>query len=86
MFYSLSPALVQESLLAASKSYPPDKVYGKLEIETSTGEHIGWVSSYYIDVEKTKLAVGIDIPEVAHSGRGYGRNALALFLSYLFRV
>jgi len=58
--------------------------FSKLEIETITGRHIGWVSSYCIDETKEKLAVGIDIPSINDRGKGYGENALGLFMAYLF--
>ena len=56
--------------------------YTKLEIDTAEGKHIGWVSCYKTDEEK--LAVGIDIPAVGNRGHGYGYNALAMFMAYLF--
>jgi len=58
--------------------------YSKLEIDDSSGQHIGWVSSYYIDGSKEKMAVGIDIPLVELRGKGYGESALSCFLAYLF--
>jgi len=59
---------------------------GKLEIETPTGEHIGWVSSYYIDGDKEKLAIGIGIPPLSARGKGYGNAALTLFMEHLFET
>ena len=59
-------------------------VFGKLEIDTSTGQHIGWVSSYYIDSDSEKLAVGVDIPPIDARGKGNGYSALSLFMAYLF--
>lgn len=58
--------------------------FGKLEIEDISGRHIGWVSSYYIGGDKTKTAVGIDLPSIIDRGKGYGENALSLFMAYLF--
>ena len=58
-------------------------VFGKLEIDTSTGQHIGWVSSYSIDGDSEKLAVGIDIPPIDARGKGNGFSALSLFMAYL---
>ena len=66
----------------AVKETPQD--YGKLEIENISGEHIGWVSTYYIDEDKEKLAVGIDIIPLSDRGKGYGKAALSLFMKYLF--
>lgn len=58
--------------------------YAKLEIDTLSGQHIGWVSSYYIDGYTDKKAVGIDIPPIDARGKKYGENALSLFMAYLF--
>lgn len=60
------------------------KIYYKLEIETATGAHIGWVSAYDIDGDSNKLAVGIDIPPPTARGKGYGQEALTAFINYLF--
>ena len=62
------------------------QIYGKLKIDTIEGRHIGWVSSYFIDADKTKLGVGIDIVSIDDRGKGYGENALTLFMAYLFKV
>jgi len=59
-------------------------IFTKLEIETNLGQHIGWVSSYGINGDKTKTAVGIDIPPIDARGKGYGECALSLFMAYLF--
>ncbi|MCL2628391.1 MAG: GNAT family N-acetyltransferase [Oscillospiraceae bacterium] len=67
---------------AALKETP--NVFTKLEIDTNSGQHIGWVSSYCIDRDKNKTAVGIDIPPIDFRGKGYGERALSLFMSYLF--
>jgi RimJ/RimL family protein N-acetyltransferase len=65
--------------------------YAKLEIDTldapgAPGKHIGWVSSYFADDEETKTTVGIDIPAPACRRKGYGENALTLFMAYLCEV
>lgn len=57
---------------------------GVMEIYLSSGEHIGWVSSYYIDDDTTKLAVGIDIPEVKYRSQGNGSKALEYWINYNF--
>jgi len=61
----------------------PDISY-RLEIQTDDGQHIGWVSSYLIDDDETKRAVGIDIPPACARGKGHGKYALILFMAYLF--
>ena len=62
------------------------ETFTKLEIETITGQHIGWVTKYNIDEVKEKTAVGIDIPPINDRGKGYGHNALSLFMAYLFET
>jgi RimJ/RimL family protein N-acetyltransferase len=60
------------------------ETFSRLEIDTITGKHIGWVTSYYIDDNKEKTAVGIDIPSIGDRKKGCGENALSLFMAYLF--
>ena len=69
---------------AAVKVSP--SAYGKLEIYTLTGRHIGWVSAYNIDGDKNRRAVGIDVVPVEYRGKGYGESALTLFMAYLFET
>lgn len=62
------------------------------QIATNDSEqnYIGWVSSYDIDddynftEEGGRLAIGIDIPEMAARGKGYAYQALCAFIDYLF--
>ncbi|MBE5801007.1 MAG: GNAT family N-acetyltransferase [Clostridiales bacterium] len=55
-----------------------------------TGEYIGWISCYCIDAEYNytdgdgHYAFGIDIPGMAHRGKGYGKEAFAAAIQYLF--
>ncbi len=78
----------------AVKNRPDDARRWKFEIEWN-GQHIGWVSAYYIDdrfewVGKVEdgqtvhLALGIDICESDVRGRGIGTNALRAFMNYYF--
>jgi RimJ/RimL family protein N-acetyltransferase len=62
------------------------KKFSRLEIDTITGQHIGWVTTYFIDKTKEKTGVGIDIPSITDRGKGYGENALSLFMAYLFNT
>ncbi|MCL2204499.1 MAG: GNAT family N-acetyltransferase [Defluviitaleaceae bacterium] len=58
--------------------------YSKLEIETASGEHIGWVSCYDIDFEDDEVtAVGMNIPAIANRGKGYGAGALTAYMGTL---
>ena len=62
------------------------QIFRKLEIDTLLGQHIGWVTSYYIDGDEEKIAVGINIPSVDERGKGVGESSLTLFMTYLFRT
>jgi RimJ/RimL family protein N-acetyltransferase len=53
-------------------------------LDTVAGQHLGWVSIYnWKEVEKSTF-IGISIPEEEHWGKGYGTEAVSLFLNYLF--
>lgn len=62
---------------------PPD-VYSVMELDTAEGRHIGGVNRYFIDNDKNLIAVGISIPPLDARGRGYGKNALVLWIAYHF--
>lgn len=68
------------------KTLPEERARWKFEIEAD-GEHIGWVSAYddldYVDNPEMIPAIGIDIPERRHRGKGYGYEALSQFIEYL---
>jgi len=53
-------------------------------IDTVDGRHIGWVNSYDWDEEEHSAFIGICIPEEENWGRGYGTEAVSLFLDFLF--
>lgn len=57
----------------------------RLEICNINETHIGWVSSYYIDENKTKFAIGIDIPNNKFRGKKLGELAFSLYISYLLK-
>ena len=68
----------------------PDAMRYRFEIEDAQGTHLGWVSAYtidtfleYFDTKEEMLAIGIDIPEQAFRHKGYGAEALRLFMEYL---
>ncbi|MGI6782329.1 MAG: GNAT family N-acetyltransferase [Acholeplasmataceae bacterium] len=63
--------------------------YHRLEIEVlDTLEHIGWVSSYYIDdnyqfiSNQGYLTIGIDICHPKHRKQGFGTEAWVLYIDY----
>jgi len=62
----------------------PPKVYGGLELDTDEGRHIGSVSRYFDCGDKNAVCVGIDIPPVDARNKGYGKNALILWMAYIF--
>lgn len=55
-----------------------------LLIETSEGLPIGWVNRYWVDRERGLLKVGIVIVEPSYWHRGFGTEALGLWINYLF--
>ncbi|QAA32540.1 GNAT family N-acetyltransferase [Clostridium manihotivorum] len=64
----------------------PPKSRRRFEICKLDGIHIGWVSSYYINGDTSKLAVGIDIPSERYRGEKLGKAALLLFITYKFET
>ena len=53
-------------------------------IDTVEGQHIGWVNYYNWDREEKSAFIGICIPEEENWGKGYGTEAVSLFLNFLF--
>jgi RimJ/RimL family protein N-acetyltransferase len=53
-------------------------------IDTVDGQHIGWVDYYNWDQEEKSVFIGICIPEEENWGKGYGTEAVSLFLNFLF--
>ena len=73
------------------RALPPDAARSSFHIaeKDAPDRAIGWMNSYCIDADFTYTAgegytaVGIDIPEPAFRGRGYGAQALGAFMAYL---
>jgi RimJ/RimL family protein N-acetyltransferase/N-acetylglutamate synthase-like GNAT family acetyltransferase len=61
----------------------PPEFYSHLEIDTEDGRHVGWVNCYTIDIDEV-IAVGLDIPPIDARRKGCGRNALLLYIAYVF--
>lgn len=61
-----------------------NKHRSRLEVCLDSGKHIGWVTSYFINGDPMKVAVGIDIPEKFYRSQGNGRRALECWMDYLF--
>jgi RimJ/RimL family protein N-acetyltransferase len=57
----------------------------RCQVDTLQGQHLGWVVAYQFDEQAGSIYVGIDLPEVDGWGKGYGTEALQLWVSYLFR-
>ena len=62
----------------------PQELKSRFEIWVEN-THIGWVTYYYIDQNPQYVAVGISIPEMAFWGKGIGREALRMWIEYLFQ-
>jgi RimJ/RimL family protein N-acetyltransferase len=76
---------LREKLKLRLESEPP-RSRRRLDICKPDGNHIGWVSSYYINDDISKLAVGIDIPSERYRGEKLGKAALLLFIAYKFET
>lgn len=74
------PARVRS--LARERTVPPRRMV----IETRAGFPIGTVSRYWADVQTQWLEVGVGIYEARYRGRGYGTEALALWVDHLFET
>jgi RimJ/RimL family protein N-acetyltransferase len=79
-----------KGLAEKSRSLNPDKKRTSFQIcERESRNYIGWCNSYRIDNRFTHIAdgglcaIGIDIPESSAQGKGYGSEALVLFIDYL---
>lgn len=71
--------------LQEKQSHRPSSSQGRAwHIDTVDGQHIGWVSSYNWDQKENCAFIGICIPEEQNWGKGYGTEAVHLFLSFLF--
>ncbi len=65
---------------ARQRTLPPNRMV----IETRAGTPIGTVSRYWVDARTEWLEVGIGIYKGRLWGRGYGTEAFALWIDYLF--
>ena len=64
--------------------YPPT-IRHQLAIETKEGKHIGNCTYYGIDSDKGEAELGIMIGDRDYWDRGYGADAVAALLDYVFR-
>jgi RimJ/RimL family protein N-acetyltransferase len=67
-------------VLAASSTQPPERMV----IETHTGRPIGTVTRYWADEHTQWLEVGVGIYRARYWGKGYGAEALSLWVDHLF--
>ncbi len=63
---------------------PAKTIPGRLQIIHSDGNYIGAVSTYLIDGDEYKRAIGINVYDTAYIGKGLGKQALKLWIGYLF--
>ena len=80
---TMQPVAIERNLRHLLAS-PLPAVRTRFEIALDTGEHIGWMNSYYVDGTPGRLAIGIDIAEPRYRGNGRGERAFAAFIHYLF--
>lgn len=59
--------------------------YTRLEIESKDGVHIGSIVVYHDKNDPHSSEIGIDFPEDLYWGKGYGTEALTLWIDHLFR-
>ncbi|MGQ0549419.1 MAG: GNAT family N-acetyltransferase [Armatimonadota bacterium] len=67
-------------LIARERVQPPRRMV----IETRAASPIGSVSRYWVDERTQWLEVGIALYESRHWNKGYGSEALALWIDHLF--
>jgi len=75
------PISLEEFDKRAKKKSRPSPGY---HIDTVDGQYIGWVTCYNWDQEEKSAFIGINIPEEENWGKGYGTEAVSLFLNFLF--
>lgn len=63
----------------------PSAIRSRFEICVDN-THIGWVTSYLIDKNADFLAVGINIAEANYWAKGIGKEAMTLWIKYLFQT
>lgn len=78
------PAATIERNLRRLLTTPLPTVRTRFEIALDSGEHIGWMNSYYAGGMPGRLAIGIDIAEPRFRGDGRGERAFSAFIHYLF--
>lgn len=71
---------VMVGLIARERVQPPRRMV----IETRAASPIGSVSRYWVDERTQWLEVGIALYESRHWNKGYGSEALALWVDHLF--
>ncbi len=74
------PALL--GILVREQTTPPRRMV----IETRAASPIGSVSRYWVDERTLWLEVGVGIYESRHWNKGYGSEALRLWVDYLFEA
>ncbi len=57
-----------------------------LEVDGPGGVHLGWTNRYLIGPARDRLAIGIDLPDLACGGRGVATIAFALHAEFRFKT
>jgi RimJ/RimL family protein N-acetyltransferase len=70
--------------LRRRESGAASSVWKRLQIDTTEGEHIGWINCYEYDEAIACTRVGICVPCPGDRGKGRGTEALGLLLRHLF--
>ena len=70
------------AVLVREAASPPRRMI----IETRTASPVGSVSRYWVDERTNWMEVGIGIYEARQWNKGYGSEALALWIDHLFQV
>ena len=82
------------SRMERTRALPPDarRTTFHIAAKDAPDRAVGWVNAYHIDDAYTytaqpgRIAVGIDLPEPAARGKGWGTQALAAFAAYLLET
>ncbi|MBI3998429.1 MAG: GNAT family N-acetyltransferase [Armatimonadetes bacterium] len=73
---------VHLDVLIRERASPPRRIV----IETRRGVPIGTASRYWVDERTQWMEVGIGIYQARHWGKGYGFEALGLWVDHLFEI
>jgi RimJ/RimL family protein N-acetyltransferase len=55
-------------------------------IDTTEGQHIGWINYYHLDEQAKRVYLGICLPDEETWGKGHGTEAVCLLIDHLFEM